>query len=94
MLEAILRLLIISITKLDLKACFQEIIYIPRIKDRAYEKIFGDKKSKGTHWVPLFMGRNAAIYIDSFGIEYIPQEVLSKVRDKSITSSIFRIQDN
>ena len=27
-------------------------------------------------------------------MEYIPQEVLSKIRDKSITHNIFRIQDN
>ena len=27
-------------------------------------------------------------------MEYIPQEVLNKIRDKSITHNIFRIQDN
>ena len=31
---------------------------------------------------------------DSFGIEYIPQEIWNKIRDKSITQNIFRIQDN
>ena len=35
-----------------------------------------------------------AVYFDSFGIEYIPLEVLNKIRDKSITHNIFRIQDN
>ena len=30
------------------------------------------KKSKGTHCVSLFIDRNAAVYFDSFGIEYIP----------------------
>ena len=40
------------------------------------------------HWL------NLAVYFDSFGIEYIPQEVLNKIRDKSITHNIFRIQDN
>ena len=39
------------------------------------------KKSKGTHF-------------DSFGLEYILQEVLNKIKDKSITLNIFRIQDN
>ena len=29
-------------------------------------------KSKGTQWVSLFTDRNAALYLDSFGIEYIP----------------------
>ena len=34
------------------------------------------------------------IYFDSFGIEYIPLEVLTQIKDKSITLNIFRIQDN
>ena len=44
--------------------------------------------------VLLFVARNTAIYFDSFGNEYIPQEVLNKIKDKSITHNIFRIQDN
>ena len=51
-----------------------------------------DKDSKGTHWVSLCIDRNTAVYFDSFGIEYIPQEVLNKIKDKSITHNIFRIQ--
>ena len=52
------------------------------------------KKSKGTYWVSLFINRNIAVYFDSFGTEYIRQEVLNKIKDKSITHNIFRIQDN
>ena len=48
---------------------------------------------KGIHWVSLFINRNTAVYLNSFGIKYIPQEVLNKTRDKSITHKIFRIQD-
>ena len=51
-----------------------------------------DKNSKETHWVSIFIDKNIAVYFDSFGIEYIPQEVLSKIKDKSITHNIFRIQ--
>ena len=40
----------------------------------------------------LFIDRDAAVY--SFGIEYIPPEVLNKIRDKSNTHNIFRIEDN
>ena len=64
---------------------------LPRT-DRAYVINFDDKNSKGTHWDSLFIHKNVTIYFDSFGIEYIPQEVLNKIRDKSITHSIFRIQ--
>ena len=34
------------------------------------------------------------MHSDSFRIEYIPQKVLDKIKDKSITHNIFRIQDN
>ena len=30
----------------------------------------------------------------SFGIEYIPQEVLNEIKDKLITHNVFRMQDN
>ena len=52
------------------------------------------KKSKETHWVSLFIDRNTAVHFDSVGTEYIPQEVLNKIKDKSITHNIFRIQDD
>ena len=67
---------------------------LPRIKDGAYIINLDDKNIKVTHWVSLFIDRNIAVYLDSFGIEYIPLEVLNKIRDKSITRNIFRIQDN
>ena len=63
-------------------AFFQE--KIPRVKDGAYVINFDHKNSKGTHWVSLFIGRKLAVYFDTFGIEYIPQEVLNKIRDISI----------
>ena len=30
-----------------------------------------DKQIKGIHWVSLFIVRNTAVYIHSFGTEYI-----------------------
>ena len=53
-----------------------------------------DKKSKGTHWFSLFINKIKAIYFDSFGTEYIPQEALNKIKDKAITHKIFRIRHN
>ena len=40
----------------------------------------------------MYIDRNTLAYFDSFGIEYIPQEVLSKHKDKSTTYNMFRIQ--
>ena len=48
-----------------------------------------DKKSKRTHWLSFFIDRNTALYFDSFGIENIPQEVLNKIKDKSMTHKIY-----
>ena len=55
---------------------------LPRIKDGPNVINFHDENSKGTHWVSLFTDKNFAIYFDSFGIEYIPQEVWNKITDK------------
>ena len=66
---------------------------MPKIKDGAYVINLDDTNSKGTHRVSLFIDKNEAVYFDSFGIQYIPQEVLNKIKDIS-TPHIFRIQDN
>ena len=63
-------------------------------KDWANVISLDDKNCKGTHWVLLFIDGNTAVYFDYFGMEYISQEILYKVRDKSITHNIFRMQDN
>ena len=47
-----------------------------------------EKECKKTDWVLLFIYINTAVYFDSFQIEYIPEDVLNKIRDKSITHSI------
>ena len=64
------------------------------MKDRTYVINLDDQSSKGAHWGLSFIDRNLSVYFDSFGIEYIPQEVLNKIRDKSVTHNTFRIQDN
>ena len=64
------------------------------MKDGTFVINLEDKKSKETHWAALFVDRNTDVSFGSFGIEYIPQEVLSRIRDKSITYNIFRIQDD
>ena len=47
---------------------------LPIITDETYKTNFDDKISKRTHWVSLFIDKNAAVYFDSFGIEYIIQK--------------------
>ena len=67
---------------------------LPRIKDGPYVINLDDKKIKRTHWVSLFTNRNITIYFDSFGIKFIPQEELSKIKDKFIMRNMFRVQDD
>ena len=67
---------------------------LPRIKDGVYIINLDDKKSNITHWVSLFTDRSAPVYLDSFGIEYIPQEISNNIKHKSITHNTFRIQGN
>ena len=86
-----MRLIIISNTTLD---CAFSRNNLPRIKHGTYVINLNNKKSKGTHWVSLLIDRNTAVYFDSFGIEYISQEVLNKLKDKSITHKMFRVQGN
>ena len=38
----------------------------------------------------VYWQKHSCICLDTFGIEYIPQEVLSKIKDKSITYIEFR----
>ena len=67
---------------------------LSRVKDGAYIINLHDKNSKGTCWFSLFIDKNLAVCFDSFETEYIPQEVLNKIRDGSIGYNIFRIPDN
>ena len=57
-------------------------------------------ENTGTHRIVIFMKNNEffefpeVIYFDSFGVEYIPKEIMEKKGNKNIESNIFRIQDN
>ena len=64
-------------------ASFQETTYLEQNGTHVIN--LEDKKNKGTHPVSLFIDRNTAVYFDSLEIEYIPQEVLKKMKDKSVT---------
>ena len=77
---------------LDLMVFIQETIY--QNKRWSNPIRLDDKQSKETHWFSLFIAKNTVVCFDSFGIKYIPQEVINKIKDKSITQSIFRIQND
>ena len=76
-----------------------EIIYINKIKDRAYIINLDKHYDIGTHWVALWVNNNAT-YFDSFGVELIPKEIKAFIirplsfamQNKNIITNIFRIQ--
>ena len=42
----------------------------------------------------LFCNRNEILYFDSFGVEYVPEEIKEFIGNKNIKANIFRVQAN
>ena len=41
-------------------------------------------KNTGTHWVVIFVKEDEITYFDSFGVEYIPKEIMEKTKIKTL----------
>ena len=67
---------------------------LPWIKNGVYIINLCDKQSKGMHWFSLFIDRNTAVLFDSFAIEYIPEDMLNKMKNKSLNHKSFRIRSD
>ena len=48
---------------------------IKKVKDGAYIKNLDEYANVGTRWIALFCKKNETVYFDSFGVEYIPEEI-------------------
>ena len=59
-----------------------------KISDGSYALNLDYKQSERTHWFSLFIDKNTALDFDSYGIEYIPQELLSKIKYESIITKV------
>ena len=68
--------------------------YLPKIKDAAYVINLDEYSDIGTHWIVLYVQNNDVTYFDSFGVEYIWQEIKAFIDHKNIKTNIFRIQAN
>ena len=67
---------------------------LPKLKKGAYVINLDHSENTGTHWIVIFVKKDEVIYFDSFGVEYIPEEIMERIKNKNIKISIFRIQDN
>ena len=78
----------------DLMVFFLVIIYLKKTKDGAYIINLDEYANVGIHWIALFCKKNGILYFDSFGVEYIPNEIKKFIRNKNIKANIFRLQEN
>ena len=44
------------------------------------------------HWLALYENANNIVNFDSFGVEHIPKEIRKFIRNRNITTDIYRIQ--
>ena len=72
---------------------FQEIIYLKK-KDGAYVINLDEYADVSTHQIAIFCNKNEIFYFDSFGVEYIPDEIKNSFGNKNKKANIFRLQGN
>ena len=60
-----------------------------KIKDVAYVINLDEYSGVGTHWIALFCNRSEIVYVDSFGVEHVPEEIKEFAGNKNITANIF-----
>ena len=65
---------------------------LPKIKDGAYVINLDEYSDIGTPWVSLYVQNNNITYFDYFGVEHIRKETKAFIKNKNITTNIFRIQ--
>ena len=65
---------------------------LSKIKDGAYIINLDEYSDIGAHWVALWVNNNNVTYFDSFGVEHIPKEIKTFIKNKNIKTNIFRIQ--
>ena len=63
-------------------------------EDGAYVINIDKYKDVGTHSIALFCSRNEIVYFDSFGVEYVSEEIKIFIGNKNIKVNIFRVQAN
>ena len=65
---------------------------LQKIKDGTYIINLDEYSDIGTHKVALYVQNNDVTYFYSFGVEHIPKEIRTFIRNKNMETNIFRIQ--
>ena len=58
-----------------------------KIKDGAYVINLDEYADVGAHWIALFYNTNETVYLDSFCVEHVPEEIKKFIRNKSIKTN-------
>ena len=68
---------------------------LPKLKKGSYVINLDHSKNTRTNWDVIFVKEDGVIYFDSFGVEFIPKEIMERIKNKNIKNIIIlRIQDN
>ena len=71
---------------------------LPKKKGGAYIINLDEYPNVGTHWIALFCRKNEIIYFNSFGVEYIPEQIKEFIKEfpenKSTKTNISRVQED
>ena len=62
-----------------------------KLKDGIYVINLDEYSDIGTHWIALYVKNNIVIYFDSFGVEHIPREIKTFIKNRNIKTNIFRM---
>ena len=65
-----------------------------KMKDRAYVINLEEYVDVGIYYIALFCKRNEILYFDSFGVEYVLEEIKEFILNKNIIANIFRVHAN
>ena len=76
---------------LELMMFILEIIYLKKIKNGAYVVNLDEYADVGARWIALYLSNKEDIYFDSFGVEYVPKEIMHFIGHKNIKTSKSRM---
>ena len=65
-----------------------------KIKDGAYVMNLDEYADGRTHYIVLFCKKSEIVYLDSFDVEHVPEEIKEFIGNKNIKANIFRVESN
>ena len=80
-------------SKSDFNGCFSR-NNLSKIKDGSYVINLDEYQSIGTHYIASFVNGENVTFCNSFGVRHILEEIKKFLRNKNITTNIYRMEAN